>query len=171
LTIRFYHYTKARMSNRATTIMINQEETANILKECVRNYVGFLDKNPEYSLEVAKKRNTDKVCFIQNESYVALRYKQEKNIKMKDEKGTIRNYIWDKKEKIYKTKKNDRIVLPNICSIVECEEVATFYKEYGLFGEGDKHFHTSVLNGRAENHTGNHHRNHFVKVPPRAIGR
>ena len=157
------------MSNRATTI--TKEETTNILTECLTNYVGFLDKNPEYSIQVAKERNTDKVCFILNETYVILRYKQEKNIKMKDEKGTIRNYIWDKKEKIYKTKKNDRIVLPNICSCVECEEAEDYYREHGAFGEGDKQFHTSILNGRVENHTGNHHRNHFVKVPPRAIGR
>jgi len=156
---------------KSTQKEITKDEFAPILAKSLYHFGLFLDKNPEYSVEVAKEKNADKVCYIKNESYVIMRYTQQKNMKMKDNKGTIRNYIWDEKDKIYKSKKKDRIVLPNICCVIETEECAEYYKKMGIFGEGDKHFHTSALNSRAENHTGNHYRNNFVKVPPKSIGR
>jgi len=153
--------------------IITKEQFMPILAECLSDFIVFLKKNPEFSIDRNRTRQSlhDKVCYIENEKYVCLRYNKQKKFLMKDDKGTIRNYIWDKKDKIYRTKKGDRIVLPNISCCVENEGAQDYYKEYGIFGEGDKYFHASALNRRAENHTGNHNRNNFVKVPPRAIGR
>ena len=150
--------------------IITKEQIFPIFAECFIDFGIFLKKNPDFSINRAKQTLHDKVCYIENEKYVQLRHNKQKKFLMKDDKGTIRNYIWDKKDNIYKTKKGDRIVLPNIACCLENEEAEEYYREHGAFGEGDKRFHTATLNGRAESHTGNHHRNHFVKVPPRAIG-
>jgi hypothetical protein len=151
--------------------IITKEQYIPILAECLYDFGVFVKKNPDYSINTARKTLHDKVYYIENERYVCLRHNKQKKFLIKDEKGTIRNYIWDKKDKIYKTKKNDRIVLPNISCCMEDEGADDYYREHGAFGDGDKYFHNSVIRNRAENHTGNHHRNSFVKVPPRAIGR
>ena len=150
--------------------MITKEQFAPILADCLLGFQAFVKKNPDFSIARAKQNLHDKVCYIENEKYVILRYKKQKKFLMKDDKGTIRNYIWDKKDKIYKTKKGDRIVLPNISCCVENEDCEEYYREHGVFGDADKNFKNNAVLNRAENYTGNHYRNKTVKVPPRAIG-
>lgn len=163
--------TKEQVNMTGKQEVITNEQFMPILTDSMVAYEGYIRKNPHFKVQQAEKTLVDKVCYIENEKYVILRFQNKKKFLMKDDKGTIRNYLWDKKDKIYKTKKGDRIVVPNMCCCIDNESCAEYYKKYGIFGEGDKQFHVSALNNRAENHTGNHNRNNFVKVPPKAIGR
>ena len=151
------------------SITIQKDEIIAIYGEIITDFTNFLEKNPQFSLHRAESLG-DKVCYIENETYVGVRYRQQKKFKMRDDKGVVRNYIWDKKDRIFKSKKQDRIVLPNICCLVEKPECADFYEQLG-FTEGDTVFLKSALRNRAESLTGNHYRNKKNIVPAKAYGR
>ena len=151
-------------------VIIQPDEAKTLLCETLHRYCDFTEENPQFRLNEVKKTGVDKVMFIPNEIYIQSRCLNRQKIKMKDEYGVIRNFNWDKKEKLYFTKKKDKVCVPHICGQIDSQVYRDFYKDKDI-NTADEDFVNSSIRVRAENHTGNHHRNNFVKVPPRAIGR
>ena len=152
------------------SIIITPNESKTILSQTIHRYCYFIEENPQFRLNAVKKTGVDKVMFIPNEIYIKTKYVNRQKIKMKDEMGVIRVFILDKKEELYFNKKKDMICVPHICGQIDSPEYRDCYKDMNI-NKADEEFVKSSIRQRAENHTGNHHRNNFVKVPPRAIGR
>jgi hypothetical protein len=149
--------------------VIIPDASKTLLRETLHRYCDFTEEKPQFRLNEVKKIGADKVMFIPNEIYIKARFMNRQKIKMKDEMGVVRVFIWDKKENLYFTKKKDKICVPHICGQLDSQVYRDFYKEKDI-NKADEAFTKSSIQARAENHTGNHHRNNFVKVPPRAIG-
>ena len=149
--------------------VIMPDESKKVLCKTLLKYYDFIEENPQFSLNAVKKTGVDKVMFIPNEIYIKMKCLNKQKIKMKDEMGVIRVFIFDKKEELYFNKKKDKICVPHICGQIDSDEFRDYYKDNNL-RKADEDFTISSIRQRAENHTGNHYRNKTVKVPPRAIG-
>ena len=151
-------------------VILPPDASKTLLCETLHRYCDFTEEKPQFRLNEVKKTGVDKVMFIPNIEYIKARFLNRQKIQMRDEMGVIRNFIWDKKEKLYFTKKKDKVCVPHVCGQIDSQVYRDFYKDKN-FDKADEEFINSSIRVRAENHTGNHHRNNFVKVPPRAIGR
>jgi len=104
-------------------------------------------------------------------------------IKIKDGRGQIQLFIYDKKDGVFHNKNKNKILAPNYMKIplmVGKGEISeekgeglwkSYFEKYGYINNSKGYVLEKELDiRRAETHTGNHYRNHFVSVPPNVYG-
>jgi hypothetical protein len=147
---------------------------------------SFIDNNPIYVDTSYINEKNDNMIMCNNDQYIKLLVAIDANLKVKciktkitDGRGQKHLFIYDKKDRIFKNKKKNKILCPHLLTIIimwrmgviDEEQSVKMSKKYNKFYNKE----TDLLNKeiklqREINHTGNHYRNHFVSIPPKAIG-
>ena len=150
-------------------------------KSCER--IGkFISNNEHYC-------NKDKIIMMEDERYLLMVTSMTNNniknckIKIKDGRGQIQLFIYDKKDGVFHNKNKNKILVPNYMKIplmVGKGEISeeegeglwkSYFEKYGYINNSKGYVLEKELDiRRAETHTGNHYRNHFVSVPPNVYG-
>ena len=99
--------------------------------------------------------------YISNEDFMELIEKKIKKERLINDKGEV---------KVYK-RVQDGIYLHNNKSIIAPRLLNLIVNNHNIKPtiNEDEHY-KNLITDISTNNTGNHHRNHFVKVPPKAIG-
>jgi hypothetical protein len=141
----------------------------------------FISNNQHYC-------NKDKIILCNNDTYLlmltSITHYNIKNCKTKimDGRGQKHLFIYDKKDGVFHNKNKNKILCPHFLSIplmvgegkISVEESNglwnSYFKKYGNIHKSTNVLENELDIRRAETHTGNHHRNHFVSVPPSVYG-
>ena len=190
------YYQKRPKRNKMTTIEIKlkcikshikmtfdltkEKQTELFEKSCER--IGkFISNNEHYC-------NKDKIIMMEDERYLLMLsgiiHNNVKNCKTKirDGRGQKHLFIYDKKDGVFKNKNKNKILAPNYITIplmvgegnISQEESKglwkSYFKKYGYIHKSTYVLEKELVKRRKETHTGNHHRNNFVSVPPSVYG-
>jgi hypothetical protein len=146
-----------------------------ILKNAVLSIHELCERDNRFSLLTALKRNgnDDRVVLLDNPSYFNLHKWGRERHSVRGSDGVMRNYIYDEKDGIYKTKLKTHILAPHILIAYQLRMtfgITTDMKKYWNMYSGKERFDQESFIARQKNHTGNHHRNKMINVPKSAYG-
>jgi len=149
----------------------------------------FIENNPIYTEKTYKNEQNDKIIMCNNDKYIKMLVAIDANIlkkgfKMfiKDGRGQKHTFIYDKQDRIFKNKKKNKILCPHFMTIsimwrlglIDDEEHTEmsdkYFDVYGMLDNPSGLLNREIIRHREKTHTGNHYRNKFVSVPPKAIG-
>lgn len=146
-----------------------------IMKEAVLKIHDFCEENYKFNIvsSFSNESKDDKVVLLGNDDYCLLIKRGVERHSVRGSDGTIRTYIYDEKDGIYKTKFKTHILAPHFHMAYEMYRCGfqinweQYWKNYS--GKGDV-FEEQSSKIRQRLHTGNHHRNKFNRVPQSVYG-
>jgi len=146
-----------------------------IMKEAVLRIHDFCEENYQFNIEssFSNESKNDKVILMDNDDYCLLHKRGVEKHSIRGSDGTIRTYIYDEKDGIYKTKFKTHILAPHFHMAYEMHRCGfqinweQYWKNYS--GKCNV-FEQTSSKIRQRLHTGNHHRNKFVSVPKSVYG-
>lgn len=141
--------------------IIIQKDTLNECMERLYMYWKFM---------IRKNKGSNHTLYISNEAYLETVFiNKEKQFTIRDEKGMKRKYIM-KKEGVYVNKNITSIVVPRWFNMILLAQQGSSHMALGKSFENKNQVMNEYYNDLQNNLTGNHYRNNFVSVPPKAIG-
>jgi len=180
-------------NNENQTKSYDGEAQKKVMRDALVNLTGFMDRNPKYwELNFKNLKANDNVIVCDNDRWFkmmllihATNKKSNYKLKVKDGKSVNHMFIYDKKDGIFKTKKKNRILAPHLITYLQATQILadndemdklkilkkTYTEMYGEWNVPNDNFKNEVHEDRINNHTGNHYRNNFTKIPPKAYGR
>jgi hypothetical protein len=151
--------------------------------------MDFMDRNPKYWDLNPNFKAIDNVVVCNNDKFLkimllihATKAKKDCKVKIKDDKGVSTNFIYDKKDGVFKTKNKNRILAPHMITLIQGIMILGddkdnikkleehYYGTYGLWNCDSDAFYNEVKENRIQNHTGNHYRNKRINVPTSVYG-
>jgi hypothetical protein len=146
-----------------------------ILKNAVLSIHELCERDNRFSLLTALKRNgnDDRVVLLDNPSYFNLHKWGKERHSVRGSDGVMRNYIYDEKDGIYKTKNTTHILGPHILMIYQLRKtfgIQVDMEKYWDTYSGKEKFVQESAEARQKLHTGNHHRNKMINVPKSVYG-
>jgi hypothetical protein len=150
-----------------------QESGKDLLKKAVENLDTFIRINPEFSVINQYRVREDNVVLLDNNSFYLLLHRSVEKHNVRGSDGSIRTYIYDVNDGIYKTKNKNYILAPHIFMVYELRTklgIITDMKKYWETYNDNKVFKQEVNVAMKSLHTGNHYRNKKVYVPKSVYG-
>ncbi len=150
-----------------------QASGKDLLKKAIENLDTFIRINPKFSVINQYRVREDNVVLLDNNSFYLLLHRGVEKHNVRGSDGSIRTYIYDDNDGIYKTKNKNLILAPHVFMVYELRTklgIATDMKQYWDTYNDDKVFKKEVYETINRLHTGNHYRNNFVSVPKSVYG-
>lgn len=146
-----------------------------ILKNAVLSIHELCERDNRFSLITTLKRNgnDDRVVLLDNPSYFNLHKWGKAKHSVRGSDGVMRNYIYDEKDGIYKTKNRTYIIAPHIFMVFQLRMILGIEIDMEKYWEtysGSERFNEESLIVMQQLHTGNHHRNKVINVPKSVYG-
>ena len=158
------------MTNAQSKYQDAKSQDCKILSDAVSRIDDFCEENTQFCL---KFNNTlGNVMLIDNNYYYLLITQEHKIQRIRGSDGTIRTYIYDENDGIYKTKNNTHILAPHVYMIYNIRMkygITIDMKQY--WEHNEDYFDKNCIDIQKQLHTGNHYRNKRINVPGKVYGR